>query len=159
LFPGTILDNMRLEDPEITKQQVLNALDIVKAREIVNRSQDSLNEILSEHGSNFSMGERQLMSFARALVFNPEILVLDEATSSVDPLTEHKVHEAMETLLQGRTALIIAHRLQTILECDEIMVVNNGRIIERGTHEELLSLEGIYWKLYQIQFGPGKTSL
>jgi ATP-binding cassette subfamily B protein len=155
LFPGTVLDNLRLENSDINEQQVIRALETVKATDLIDRSESGLNETIAEHGSNLSMGERQLLSFARALVFNPEILVLDEATSSVDPLTEQRVQDAVETLLKGRTALIIAHRLQTILECDEIMVVHNGQIEERGTHEELMALEGFYYKLYQIQFGAG----
>ncbi len=110
---------------------------------------------ISERGANLSRGERQLLSFARAMVFDPQILLLDEATSSVDPDTEKQIQLALDRLLAGRTSLIIAHRLATILDADKILVIREGQIIERGTHRELLAHGGYYEKLYRLQFqGP-----
>ncbi len=150
-FPGTISDNLRLDDPTIPESKIREALEAMNAMDIIERLPVGLQTELSEQGMNLSVGERQIMSFARALVYNPEILVLDEATSSVDPLTEHRVQEALGTLLRNRTALIIAHRLQTILDSDLIMVIQRGALVERGTHAELMRLRGVYWNLYQIQ--------
>ncbi len=153
LFHGTILDNLRLEENSIGEEQVIKALETINAKDLIDRFPDGLNTGLSEHGSNMSMGERQLLSFARALVFDRDILVLDEATSSVDPLTEKKLQNAVTELLKGRTSIIIAHRLQTIIESDIIFVIKDGTIKEKGSHKELLSLKGIYWHLYNIQAG------
>ncbi|MBN1297353.1 ABC transporter ATP-binding protein [bacterium] len=158
LFPGTVLDNLRLDDETISDIRVLNALETVGAARLVDHSITGLHRELAEHGANLSVGERQLLSFARALVHEPSILVLDEATSSVDPLSEHRIRSAMDTLMQGRTSLVIAHRLQTILDSDCIVVLQNGRIVEKGRHADLLTRRGTYSNLYQIQFGGnGKT--
>jgi ATP-binding cassette subfamily B protein len=108
---------------------------------------------VAEEGGNLSFGERQLLSFSRALTFDPEILIMDEATSSVDPYTEEKIQQSMMKLLSGRTSIIIAHRLSTIVHADKIVVVKNGRIVEEGTHNELISLDGEYAKLYITQMG------
>ncbi|MEQ8170798.1 MAG: ABC transporter ATP-binding protein [Candidatus Eremiobacterota bacterium] len=153
LFHGTILDNLRLEENSIGEEQVIKALETINAKDLIDRFPDGLNTGLSEHGSNMSMGERQLLSFARALVFDRDILVLDEATSSVDPLTEKKLQNAVTELLKGRTSIIIAHRLQTIIESDIIFVIKDGTIKEKGNHKELLDIKGIYWHLYNIQAG------
>ena len=107
---------------------------------------------MSEKGSNFSRGERQLLSFARALAFNPDVLILDEATSSVDPETERTIQQSLKKLMEGRTSLIIAHRLSTILDVDQILVIRRGEIIERGTHTELILQNGYYSKLFHLQF-------
>jgi len=109
---------------------------------------------LSERGGNLSRGERQLLSFARALMFDPEILILDEATSSVDPETERLIQEGMATLMRGRTSIVIAHRLSTIVNVDQILVIRDGQIIERGTHAELAAQNGYYAKLVRLQFAP-----
>jgi ATP-binding cassette, subfamily B, multidrug efflux pump len=158
LFPGTILDNLRLEDPDISEETVRDAIETVQATDLIVRTGAGLQAKLAEHGSNLSVGERQLLSFARALVFDPDVLILDEATASVDPLTEQRVQDAMQTLLKGRTALIVAHRIQTIIECDNIMVVQAGRITEQGTHEMLLEERGIYWSLHQLQYNTGRVT-
>ncbi len=158
LFPGSILDNLRLEDDRISEESVMRAIQTVNAKDIVDRLPDGIMCPLAEHGSNLSMGERQLLSFARALVFDPEILVLDEATSSVDPITEHRIQCAMDTLLKGRTAVIIAHRLQTILESDRILVLQEGELVEQGSHSDLMQQHGVYFKLYSIQYGNGKAA-
>jgi len=153
LFHGTILDNLRLEENSIGEERVIKALETINAKDLIDRFPEGLSTGLSEHGSNMSMGERQLLSFARALVFDRDILVLDEATSSVDPLTEKKLQNAVTELLKGRTSIIIAHRLQTIIESDIIFVIKDGTIKEKGSHKELLDLKGIYWHLYNIQSG------
>ncbi len=157
LFHGSILDNLRLEETSIGEERVIKALETINAKDLTDRFPDGLNSELSEHGSNMSMGERQLLSFARALVFDRDILVLDEATSSVDPLTEKKLQNAVTELLKGRTSIIIAHRLQTIIESDIIFVIKDGTIKEKGNHKELLDLKGTYWHLYNIQAGAGNS--
>ena len=157
LFPGTLYQNLSLEQPGISRDDVLNALDTVNARDLVQRNPLGLDAIIAEHGGHLSMGERQLISFARALVFNPNILILDEATSSVDPLTEQRVQQAVDTLLAGRTSLVIAHRLQTIINSDLILVMQNGEIIEQGSHSFLLNQNGTYKQLYDLQLGNGKV--
>jgi len=153
LFHGSVLDNLRLEESSISEERVIKALETINAKDLIDRFPDGLNTGLSEHGSNMSMGERQLLSFARALVFDRDILVLDEATSSVDPLTEKKLQNAVTELLRGRTSIIIAHRLQTIIESNIIFVIKDGTIKEKGSHKELLEQKGIYWNLYNIQAG------
>ncbi|MBN1354983.1 ABC transporter ATP-binding protein [bacterium] len=155
LFPGTVIDNLRLDDPDISEEMVMRAINTVHAGDLIRRMDLGLKTQLTEHGTNLSVGERQLLSFARALVFNPEILVLDEATASIDPLTEHRVQGAMKTLLKERTALIVAHRLQTIVDCDEIMVIQDGRVMEHGTHSDLIAQKGLYFNLCQLQFTAG----
>ena len=159
LFPGSIRDNLTLEDHAIPDDKIIKALHTINAQDLVERSPDGLNGRISEQGSNFSMGERQLLSFARAMIADPEILILDEATSSVDPLTEHRLQDAVATVLQGRTALIIAHRLQTISQSNLIIVLHNGQVIQTGSHTELLGRDGVYKQLYQIQLGNGISTL
>jgi len=153
LFPGNILDNLRMENEEISEDYVMKAIEEAGAKDLIEKLPEKLKTPLAEHGKNLSMGERQLLSFVRAMVFDPEILILDEATSSIDPSTEKKIQKATQTLLIGRTSIIIAHRLETILECDKILVLEKGSIKERGSHKELLDKKGIYWNLYQIQMG------
>lgn len=159
LFHGSILDNIRLDDTSLPETKVWEALAMVGARDVVANSPDSLYSNLAEGGNNLSVGEKQLLSFARALAFDPQILVLDEATSSVDPSTEQLLQSAIESLLRGRTALLIAHRLQTIRFCDEILVVEEGQIKERGTHDELLRQGRIYANLIRIQRGTGAVRI
>ncbi len=152
LFPGSIKSNIAMESEEIDDDRIIAAAETVNADGFIRQLPRGYDSELSEKGSNFSRGERQLLSFARALVTNPDILLLDEATSSVDPETERTIQSALKTLMAGRTSLIIAHRLTTILEVDEILVMRKGEIIERGTHTDLLLQDGYYSKLFHLQF-------
>ncbi|MBD3232160.1 MAG: ATP-binding cassette domain-containing protein [candidate division Zixibacteria bacterium] len=152
LFPGNVLDNLRLFDKSIPEARVKEAASIISADKFVSRMQEGYQANLAERGGNLSMGERQLLSFARAMVFDPQVLILDEATSSVDPHTEEKIQKALRKLQEGRTSLTIAHRLQTVLDADKILVLRKGEIIEDGTHEELLKAGGYYSDLFKLQF-------
>jgi ATP-binding cassette subfamily B multidrug efflux pump len=152
MFPGTVLDNLRMLDDTVPAEQVIKAAKRTRIHDAIMRFPQGYESNLIERGVNFSLGERQLLAFARALVFDPQLLILDEATSSVDPHTEHLIQEGLEELLAGRTAIIVAHRLATIRMADRIVVVHKGRISEQGSHEELLASEGIYSKLYRLQY-------
>jgi len=152
LFPGSVADNIGLETDDISSDRLTAAARTVAADRFIDRLPDGYQTEVSEKGANFSRGERQLLSFARALAFDPEILVLDEATSSVDPETERTIQAALKKLMTGRTSLVIAHRLSTILDVDQILVIRKGEIIERGTHSELLLMNGYYTKLFHLQF-------
>lgn len=152
LFPGSILDNLRLFDESIAESEVINATKRLSIHERILTFPEGYKTNLIERGVNLSVGERQLLSFARALIFNPPILILDEATSSVDPETERVLQEGLKETLKGRTAIIIAHRLATIQMCDRIIFLHKGRIAEEGTHQELLQRKGLYYKLYRLQF-------
>ncbi|MDQ7797679.1 MAG: ABC transporter ATP-binding protein [Candidatus Edwardsbacteria bacterium] len=151
LFPGTVRENLTL-GAEMTKEQLDRAVEILGLQRILDKMPSGLDSELAERGANLSQGERQLVSFARALAFDPQILILDEATSSVDPMSERLIQQGIKRLLEGRTAVIVAHRLSTILDADKIMVVHKGRIVESGRHSELLEKNGYYAKLYRIQF-------
>lgn len=151
LFTGTLASNIGMGDPTITRQMMEEALIRVGGREILERSELGLDYEVKEKGNEFSSGERQLISFARALAFNPKILILDEATSHVDSHTESVIQEAMKVLSEGRTTFMIAHRLSTIVHADQIFVLDKGRMIERGTHEELLAKQGVYAQMYEMQ--------
>lgn len=153
LFPGSVQDNIRVFNDAISDEQVVRVAKIARADEIIMKLKDGYSGELTERGGNLSVGERQLLSFARALAYDPPILVLDEATSSVDPHTEQMVQEAIDRLLEGRTALIVAHRLSTILNSDRILVVSGGRLLESGTHDELYHQNGMYTRLVKLQFG------
>jgi ABC-type multidrug transport system fused ATPase/permease subunit len=152
LFSGSALRNIGLRDPSVTEAEVRAAADAVAAREFLERLPEGMDTELRERGSLLSVGQRQLLSFARALARDPRILVLDEATSSVDTQTEMKIREALRVLIRGRTSLVIAHRLSTIRHVDRILVLHRGRLVEEGSHEELLAHGGIYTKLYQLEF-------
>ncbi len=152
LFPGSVLDNLRLFDEGISEEEVFSATKKLKIHERILSFPEGYSTNLLERGINLSVGERQLLSFARALIFNPPFLILDEATSSVDPQTERLLQEGFIELLKDRTAIIIAHRLATVQMCDRIVVLHKGKIVEEGTHEELLEKRGIYYRLYQLQF-------
>jgi len=152
LFSGTIESNVRLGTPGITREDVEHALDEIGLGDYVRSLPEGVATEVNERGSTLSVGQRQLISFARALVHNPEFLILDEATSSVDTKTELQIREALGRLLSGRTALVIAHRLSTIQYADQILVFHKGRLRERGAHQELLAQRGIYFRLYQLQY-------
>ncbi len=152
LFTGNIMDNLRLSDSSIPEDKVKRAASIISADNFVSRLKKGYGAELSERGGNLSTGERQLLSFARAMVFDPEILILDEATSSIDPHTERNIQGALRKLQEGRTSLTIAHRLQTVLDSDCILVLREGEIIERGTHPQLLKAGGYYADLFKLQF-------
>ena len=150
-FAGTLRENVSLGRPGIDDTRIRWALEQVGAGPVLSRLPQGLDRILGERGTGLSVGERQLVSFARALVGDPEFLLLDEATASVDPLTEAIIQKALERLLQGRTALIIAHRLATVVGCDRVLVLHLGRLVEEGSHEELLARDGLYKALYDLQ--------
>ncbi len=152
LFSGTIEENIRLWQRDINRQQVESAAKFVNASRFVERMPKGLDSHVAERGSSLSVGQRQLLAFARAVAHDPQILVLDEATSSVDTDTELLIQDALDKLLKNRTALIIAHRLSTIQNCDRIVVLSKGKIREEGSHDELLKHRGIYYKLYQLQY-------
>ena len=152
LFSGSIADNIRLWDGRVSDQAMKEAAHRVLAADFIESMPDGYATVLNERGQSISSGQRQLLSFARALARNPEILVLDEATSSVDPHTEHQIQIALAKLIEDRTALIIAHRLSTIQNCNRILVLHKGELVEEGTHAQLLARQGIYFKLYQLQF-------
>ncbi len=151
LFSGTVLDNITLGDPSISFEQVREAARMIGADRFIERLPNGYFQDVRERGLTLSHGQRQLLSFVRALVYNPKILVLDEATSSVDTETEQLIQQAMETLLRGRTAIIIAHRLSTIQHADQILVMHRGEIRERGSHQELIARDGLYRRLYELQ--------
>ncbi|CAM3361424.1 MULTISPECIES: ABC transporter ATP-binding protein [Paenibacillus] len=153
LFTGTIASNVSLGDPEITREQIEQALRDVGADRLLAHLPQGFDEPVIEKGSTLSAGQRQLISFARALAFNPAILILDEATANIDTETEALIQDALEVLKRGRTTFIIAHRLSTIRSADQILVLHRGEIVERGSHEELMALEGRYYKMYQLQQG------
>ncbi len=153
LFSGTILDNIRLGNKDISLDEVIRASKYVNAHKFIERLPDKYNHEVKERGQILSVGQRQLIAFARALVFNPEILlVLDEATSSIDSEIEALIQDALTKIMKNRTTIIIAHRLSTIKNVDKIIVLSHGRIVEEGTHSELLKLKGIYHKLYKFQY-------
>jgi ATP-binding cassette subfamily B protein len=152
LFSGGLIENVRLGRTELGEREVRQALARAKALRFVERLPSGLNEPLSERGSNLSAGQRQLLSFARALAYDPRVLVMDEATSSVDSETERLIQLALDELLANRTALIIAHRLSTIERADRILVLSNGSLRESGTHQELLAQRGLYYKLFELQY-------
>jgi len=152
LFPGTILENVRVYDDKIGELDVFGALKTVHAADFVRRLPKELRTELHERGSNLSMGEKQLLSFARAVAFDAQIIIMDEATASVDVATERRIQESMGELLKGRTAIIVAHRLSSILKADKILFYKDGRIIAQGRHEELLSSLPDYGELVRLQF-------
>lgn len=152
LFSGDVMENLRLARTELGEDEITEALAKAQALRFVKRLPRGLAEEVSERGANFSAGQRQLLSFARALVYNPPVLAMDEATSSVDSETERLIQLALEQLLANRTALIVAHRLSTIERAERIMVLSNGSLRESGTHQELLRMRGLYFRLFELQY-------
>ncbi|WP_379126768.1 ABC transporter ATP-binding protein [Paenibacillus sp. sgz500958] len=158
LFTGTIASNVSLGDERITRERVERALCEVGADKLLAHLPQGFDEPVIEKGSTLSAGQRQLISFARALAFDPAILILDEATSNIDTETESIIQEALEVLKKGRTTFIIAHRLSTIRSADQILVLHHGEIVERGSHDELMALGGRYFRMYQLQLGAGAAA-
>jgi ATP-binding cassette subfamily B protein len=152
LFSGTVADNIRLGSAAITDDQVRRAAAAVHADRFIDTLPAGYASPVAERGATLSVGQKQLLSFARALAFDPRILVLDEATSSVDTETELLIRDALHVLMAGRTTIAIAHRLSTIQDMDQILVLHKGELREAGTHQELLARRGLYFKLYQLQY-------
>ncbi|MBO6575644.1 MAG: ABC transporter ATP-binding protein [Rhodothermales bacterium] len=158
LFSGSVEKNISLENPEIDRARVEAAAREIGADAFISRLRDGYDQDVRERGMSLSHGQRQLLSFARALAFDPKVLVLDEATSSVDTETEHIVQSALERLMKGRTSIVIAHRLSTIQHADQILVMHRGVIRESGTHQELLAADGLYRRLYELQYKDQEAS-
>jgi ATP-binding cassette subfamily B protein len=152
LFTGTIEDNIRLGTDGIEREDVEEAAEQVNLMDFIRGLPDGFKQTIRERGNSLSTGQKQLISFARALAHQPRFLILDEATSSVDTETEFRVREALARMVEGRTSIIIAHRLSTIQRANRILVMHKGKLRESGSHQELLALRGIYWKLYQLQY-------
>jgi ATP-binding cassette subfamily B protein len=162
LFTGTIAENIRLGAAEITEERMVAAARDVNVLEFVRGLAKGFDEPVLERGNSLSTGQKQLINFARALAYDPRILILDEATSSVDTDTEMKIRLALERMVEGRTSVLIAHRLSTVQRADVILVMHKGQLREFGSHQELLGQRGIYWKLYQLQYKdqePGASAV
>jgi ABC-type multidrug transport system fused ATPase/permease subunit len=153
LFDGTIEENIAFARPGATKEQILEACRIARVDEFAENFEEKYNTVVGERGVKLSGGQRQRVSIARAILADPRILILDEATSSLDSESEALIQEGLKYLMKGRTTFVIAHRLSTIRRADQILVVEGGRIVERGTHESLYALGGRYWDLYTRQHG------
>ena len=158
LFSGTIRENLLYGNPNATDAEIDRALELVSAKGVVDRLEDGLDTDVGEGGDLLSTGEKQLISFARAILADPKILVLDEATASVDTITEQKIQSAIDTIIRGRTSIVIAHRLSTVRDADVILVVNDGRIVEQGRHAQLMQQKGYYYRLYTRQYEDEATS-
>ena len=158
LFSGTIRENLLYGNPNATDAEIDRALELVSAKGVVEKLENGLDTDVGEGGDMLSTGEKQLISFARAILADPKILVLDEATASVDTITEQKIQSAIDTIIRGRTSIVIAHRLSTVRDADVILVVNDGKIVERGKHAELMKAKGVYYRLYTRQYEDEATS-
>ena len=152
LFTGTIEDNIRYGNLNATQEQIVEAAKLANAHSFITHLPDGYNTMLTGDGSNLSQGQRQLISIARAAVADPPVLILDEATSSIDTRTEKLIEQGMDKLMSGRTVFVIAHRLSTVRNANAIMVLENGRIIERGDHDDLIEQKGKYYQLYTGNF-------
>ena len=158
LFSGTIKDNIIFSHPNITDEQVIQAATTIGAHNFISRLEFGYNTTIEERGENLSPGERQLISLTRAVIGNPSIVILDEATATVDSYTEKIIQDGLDNLLKERTALIVAHRLSTVRNADRIFVIDHGRIIEQGNHHELLSLGGTYAQLHSLNYASDLLS-
>ena len=158
LFSGSVRENLRYGKPEATDEEIWEALRLVSADGIVRGMAKGLDTEVGEGGELLSTGEKQLLSFARALLADPRLLVLDEATSSIDTLTEKAIQDAIGVVTKGRTSFVVAHRLSTITNSDLILAVVDGRIVEQGTHRELMDKKGYYWQLYRSAFAKESLS-
>jgi ATP-binding cassette subfamily B protein len=157
LFSGTVKDNIRYGNPDASEEEVISVAKEVGAHEFIDNLPKGYDTDVRERGGRLSMGQRQLVSLARALLVNPRILIMDEATSSVDPYTEQKIKQALERVLKDRTSIVIAHRLSTVRNADRIIVLDEGKIVDMGRHDELILKDGLYRRLYQMQFRYGKS--
>ena len=157
LFSGTIRENLLYGNPDATEEQINEAIRLVSAESVISRLEKGLDTDVGEGGDLLSTGEKQLISFARAILADPRILVLDEATASVDTITEQKIQSAIDTIIRGRTSIVIAHRLSTVRNADLILVVRDGKIVEQGRHDELMRQRGAYYKLYTRQYEDEST--
>lgn len=158
LFSGTVRENLLYANPDASDEEIDAALELVSAKETVDRLENGLDTNVGEGGDMLSTGEKQLISFARAILSKPKILVLDEATASVDTITEQKIQSAIDSIIRGRTSIVIAHRLSTVKNADVILVVMDGKIVERGRHEELMAARGYYYRLYNRQYAEEATN-
>ena len=156
LFGGSIKDNIKYGKPDATDEEVIEAAKAAHADHFIRTLPNGYDMLIDEEAGNISQGQKQLLTIARVILTNPRILILDEATSSIDTRTEQQIQSAMDNLMKGRTSFIIAHRLSTIKNADLILVMNQGDIIEQGTHEELLEKDGFYANLYNSQFQEGE---
>ncbi len=159
LFSGSIGDNIRLGNLDISDEKVTWAAKEVRADAFIDKLPDGYGSLVKERGGGLSVGQKQLVSFARALAFEPSILVLDEATSSIDTETEQLIQKAVNRIMEDRTSLVVAHRLSTIQRCDRILVFHHGELREQGSHNELIKMKGLYWRLFQLQYGEPDDSL
>jgi ATP-binding cassette subfamily B protein len=152
LFSATVMENIRYGRLDATDEEVIAAAKLANADGFIRRLPQGYRTVLSERAENLSQGQRQLLSIARAILADPRILILDEATSNVDTRTELQIQEALQRLMRGRTSFVVAHRLSTIRRADKILVIRDGQLVEQGTHEELLGRKGFYYRLYMSQF-------
>ena len=159
LFSASVRDNIKYNHASATDDQMIEAAKAVGAHDFIKRLEDGYDTFLHERGVNLSVGQRQLVSFARAIVSDPRILILDEATANIDSYTEMMIQDALQRLLKGRTAIVIAHRLSTIRGADQIVVLHLGEVVEAGTHKELLKNGNLYAHLYQMNFASLKEAL
>jgi len=153
LFSGDVLGNIRLQDERIPRERAIEAARFVQADEFIKELPQAYETEVKERGATLSVGQRQLLAFARAVAFDPKILILDEATANIDSKTESLIQRSIERILEGRTSIVIAHRLSTIRHSEKIIVLHKGRVVEEGSHEELLARRGLYYALYTLQFG------
>jgi ATP-binding cassette subfamily B protein len=153
LFSGSVADNIRYNHEDASIREVIDAARTVGAHDFIIGLGNGYDTILAERGVNLSVGQRQLLSFARAIIGNPRIIILDEATANIDTQTELLIQRALQRVLEGRTSIVIAHRLSTVRNADKIIVLNRGRLVEMGTHKELLDVGGFYERLYAVNYG------
>jgi ATP-binding cassette subfamily B protein len=159
LFSGSVMDNIRFARPSATKAEVMETLRALDCLDMIEALPDGLRHAVGEKSAGLSLGQRQLVCFARALLANPRILVLDEATSAIDTMTETRLQRALEVLLRGRTSFVVAHRLSTIRKASVVLVMEHGRIVERGTHQSLLRAGGVYARLHEEFVGESATAV